>query len=111
MILMFKVFIPNDASATTLKIFLPIFGFFTLGMHAGYAVYFPELYPTRLRGTGTGFGFNMGRLGTAAAFFGFGALAVQPTGEAKALMLAPLYLVALILIFFAKETRDTELPD
>ena len=91
MILMFKVFIPNGASAGTLMVFLPIFGFFTLGMHAGYAVYFPELYPTRLRGTGTGFGFNMGRLGTAAAFFGFGALANPPSpGEQSAAPRAPL---------------------
>ena len=37
---------------------LPIYGFFALGIHAGYAVYFPELFPTRLRGTGTGFCFN-----------------------------------------------------
>ena len=41
---------------------LPVFGFFTTGMHAGYAVYFPELFPTRLRGTGGGFCFNGGRL-------------------------------------------------
>ena len=111
MILMFKVFIPNGASAGTLMVFLPIFGFFTLGMHAGYAVYFPELFPTRLRGTGTGFGFNMGRLGTAAAFFGFGALASHTSPENKALLLSPLYLVALILIFFARETRDEDLPE
>ena len=111
MILMFKVFIPQGASAGTLMVFLPIFGFFTLGMHAGYAVYFPELYPTRLRGTGTGFGFNMGRLGTAAAFIGFGALANPPSPETKALLLAPLYLIALFLIFFAKETRGEELPE
>ena len=31
---------------------LPIFGFFTLGMHTGYTVYFPEIYPTHLRGLG-----------------------------------------------------------
>lgn len=111
MVLMFKVFIPGDTSPTVLMIFLPIFGFFTLGMHAGYAVYFPELYPTRLRGTGTGFGFNMGRLGTAAAFFGFGAMVNPPSPENKALLLAPLYLVALVLIFFARETRGTELPE
>ena len=28
---------------------LPIFGFLTVGMHAGYAIYFPELFP---RGSG-----------------------------------------------------------
>ena len=41
---------------------LPLFGFLTLGMHAGYAVYFPELFPTHLRATGTGFCFNVGRI-------------------------------------------------
>ncbi|MEZ6045947.1 MAG: hypothetical protein R3C11_10295 [Planctomycetaceae bacterium] len=35
---------------------------FTLGMHAGYAIYFPELFPTHLRATGTSFCFNGGRL-------------------------------------------------
>ncbi len=34
---------------------LPVFGFFTLCMHAGYAIYFPELFPTRLRATGASF--------------------------------------------------------
>jgi hypothetical protein len=44
---------------------LPLFGFFTLGMHAGYAIYFPELFPTRLRATGASFCFNVGRLVSA----------------------------------------------
>ena len=43
----------------------PIFGFLTLGMHAGYAIYFPELYPTRLRSSGAGFCFNFARSATA----------------------------------------------
>ncbi|TWT39817.1 putative sialic acid transporter [Thalassoglobus neptunius] len=106
---LFKFLIPQGASATVLAFVLPVFGFFTLGMHAGYAVYFPELYPTRLRGTGAGFCFNMGRLATAIAFFGFGATTI--TDENKALMLAPLYLVGVGILFFAKETRGTELME
>jgi hypothetical protein len=31
-------------------------------VHAGYGVYFPELFPNQLRSTGTGFCFNGGRL-------------------------------------------------
>lgn len=53
----------------TLLIALPIFGFLTLGMHAGYAIYFPELFPTRLRGTGAGFCFNAGRIIAAPILF------------------------------------------
>src|SRR5207247_9668088 len=41
---------------------LPIFGFFTGGIHAGYAIYFPELFPNHLRATGAGVCFNGGRL-------------------------------------------------
>lgn len=106
-LVLFKGLIATNASPTLLALTLPVFGFFTLGMHAGYAVYFPELYPTRLRGTGAGFCFNMGRLATAAAFFGFGAITI--TDEQKALTLAPLYLVGVVIILFAKETRGQEL--
>lgn len=108
-VVLFKVLIANQASAFWLAITLPVFGFFTLGMHAGYAVYFPELYPTRLRSTGAGFCFNMGRLATAAAFFGFGMITI--TQESKALLMAPLYLVGVVVVLFAKETRNQELPE
>ena len=111
MLVMFQWLIPSNASRGMLMLCLPIFGFFTVGMHAGYAVYFPELYPTRLRGTGTGFCFNMGRLGTAAAFFGFAAMASPPTPETKAMWLAPLFLLGVVVVLFAKETRDEELPE
>ncbi len=108
-LLLFLVLIPCGASAWLLAATLPLFGFFTLGMHAGYAVYFPELYPTRLRGTGAGFCFNMGRLGTAVAFFVFGVYPVSP--EQKAIYLAPLYLLGVVVVLFARETRGEELPD
>ena len=111
MLVLFKGLIANDASRIALMLCLPIFGFFTVGMHAGYAVYFPELYPTRLRGTGTGFCFNMGRLGTAAAFFGFAAMAKPPAPETKALWLAPLFLIGVVVVLFAKETRGEDLPE
>jgi MFS family permease len=111
MLVMFKWLLPNNASETVLKICLPVFGFFTVGMHAGYAVYFPELYPTRLRGTGAGFCFNMGRLGTAAAFFGFGAMASPLSQEVKAMWLAPLFLLGVVVVLFARETRGEDLPE
>lgn len=94
-----------------LYVLLPVFGFFTAGMHAGYAVYFPELFPTRLRGTGTGFCFNMGRFMASpfllitgwmvswGGFTLFGALTV----------LSFLYLLGPVAILFAKETKGREL--
>jgi len=100
-------------SITPLFVLLPIFGFFTAGMHAGYAVYFPELFPTRLRGTGTGFCFNMGRFmaspfllitGWMVSWGGFtllGALTI----------LSFLYLLGPVAVLFAKETRGQELME
>lgn len=108
-LLMFQVLIPQEASPLVLSLFLPVFGFFTLGMHAGYAVYFPELYPTRLRGTGAGFCFNGGRILQGIAFFGIGALALAPPD--KAFYLAWLYLVGAVVVLFARETRGQELPE
>jgi MFS family permease len=107
-LLLFQVLLPNDASPVVLALFLPVFGFFTLGMHAGYAVYFPELYPTRMRATGAGFCFNMGRLGTAAAFFFFG-FWVSILPEQQALWLSPLYLLGAVVVLAGRETRGMEL--
>lgn len=108
-VLMFQVLIPREVSPWILGMFLPIFGFFTLGMHAGYAVYFPELYPTRMRGTGAGFCFNGGRILQGAAFFGIGALGIAPAD--KAFYLSWLFLVGVVVIFFARETSGEELME
>jgi len=107
--LLFLVLIPSNAPFAILAITLPFFGFFTLGMHAGYAVYFPELFPTRLRGTGTGFCFNAGRFGTAAAMMLAANLEWKP--EQSSLYLAPLYIVGIVVTLLAIETRGEELPD
>ena len=53
---------------------IPILGFCTLMIFGGYAIYFPELYPTRLRSTGTGFCYNVARYLGAAAPLILGAL-------------------------------------
>jgi MFS family permease len=101
-------------SFTALIIVLPLFGFFTLGMHAGYAVYFPELYPTRLRSTGAGFCFNAARVAAAPVIIGFGYLQPPHLGLslAQAMMaLGTLFLAGLVLVLFAPETRGQPLPD
>jgi MFS family permease len=107
--LLFKVLIPSQLPTFWLGAFLPVFGFLTLGMHAGYAVYFPELYPTRLRGTGAGFCFNMGRLGTGFAMILAANLLWKP--QETAIYLSPLFAVGVVVALLARETRGRELPD
>ena len=90
---------------------LPIFGFFTAGMHAGYAVYFPELFPTRLRGTGTGFCFNMGRLMASPFLLAIGWMVTYGgfTLLGSFTLLSFLYLLGPVAIYFAQETKGQEL--
>ncbi len=101
---------------TVLIIALPIFGFLTLGMHAGYAIYFPELFPTRLRGTGAGFCFNFGRIIAAPILVIRGLLRKVETGgglmtmEDAASILCLLFVLGIIIPLFATETKGKDLP-
>jgi MFS family permease len=115
------------AEFAVLCLALPVFGFLTLGMHAGYAIYFPELYPTRLRGTGGGFCFNVGRVIAAPILFGSGwmlrgvewnyasgwiqaTVKSQPlTLQTTATVLSLLFLLALLVLAFAPETKGQAL--
>ena len=101
-------------SLSWLLLVLPVFGFFTLGMHAGYAIYFPELFPTRLRGTGAGFCFNTARVVAGPVLLGFGLLQGNPLHLSlpqAMLLLGCLFLVGACLVFFAPETRGQPLPE
>ena len=44
---------------------VPLVGFTTLTVFGGYAIYLPELFPTRLRSTGTSLCYNAARFLTA----------------------------------------------
>jgi MFS family permease len=92
---------------------LPVFGFLTLGMHAGYAIYFPELYPTRLRGTGAGFCFNAGRIMVPPVLYLSGWLQdvrkIMP--EDSYTLLGLLYLAGVLVLLIAPETRGRQLPE
>ncbi len=55
-------------------VLIPIMGFCQLSLFGGYAIYFPELFPTRLRSTGTSFCYNVGRLVSALGPFALGLL-------------------------------------
>ncbi|HEY7330159.1 MAG TPA: MFS transporter [Gemmataceae bacterium] len=104
---------------TAAAVLLPIFGFLTLGMHAGYAVYFPELFPTRLRSTGGGFCFNVGRILAAPilALSGWMQTKLVDDGMTKAealsnaaALLSLLFVLGVVLLLFAPETKGQDLP-
>jgi hypothetical protein len=89
---------------------LVLFGFWTLGMHAGYAIYFPELFPTRLRSLGAGFCFNFARITTAVMLIVKAYLArLDVPLETAGTILSLLFVLGVGLIWFGPETKGTEL--
>ena len=92
---------------------LPLYGFCTIGIHAGYAVYFPELFPNHLRSTGTGFCFNGGRLLASTMLLFSGWLKALPGLELRTAiaMMSGLFLLGFVFIAFLPETKDQPLPE
>ncbi|MFH1919506.1 MAG: MFS transporter [Planctomycetota bacterium] len=101
-----------ESAPQVLWITLPVFGFLTVGMHAGYAIYFPELFPTRLRGTGGGFCFNGGRIFAAPILILIGwmrgglAMSLEDTVS----ILSLLFLLGAVVSLLGPETKGRELP-
>jgi MFS family permease len=91
---------------------LPILGFFNNGIFSGFPIYLPELYPTRLRATGAGFCFNAGRILASASPFLTGWLVTSLGTFARAAStVAVIYLLGLVVLLFAPETKGQRLQD
>jgi MFS family permease len=95
-----------------LLVLLPFFGFFAQGIHAGYASYFPALFPAHLRATGSGFCFNTGRILAAPVLIWLSAW-MKATFDLRTAvtMLGGLFLLGLLFLIPLPETRGADLPD
>jgi MFS family permease len=84
---------------------LPVLGFFTNGIFAGFAVYLPELFPTLVRTTGTGFSYNIGRTIAALGPLITGSLvAFSGSLRLAAVWVGLVYALGLVALKFAPET-------
>ena len=90
---------------------LPLVGFGTLSCFAGYSIYFPEIFPTRLRGTGVGFCYNTVRYLTAPFPFLLGWLSTMMPFRTVAVLMTSIYLVGIVALLWAPETKGQPLPE
>jgi MFS family permease len=97
---------------------LPLMGFAQLSVFAGYSIYFPELFPTRLRGTGVGFCYNTVRYLAAPAPWLMGKLSsvlkeqsVPEPFRVAAIIMCGIFFVGMIALIWAPETKGKPLPE
>lgn len=98
---------------------IPVMGFCQLTLFGGYAIYFPELFPTRLRSTGTSFCYNVGRYIAALGPLTMGQLIENVYGHHGQIMawrytgvtMSMFFMLGLLALPFAPETKDQPLPE
>ncbi len=100
---------------TRLYMYFPI-GVTVFGVFGSFTYYLPELFPTRLRATGAGFTYNIGRLVAAAGPFLVGSIAARGANALDSAMSVLFWvgiipIVGLLTLPFVIETKGRELID
>ena len=100
--------VPSGSNTTLLIIGFPL-GFFASGCFSGFGSYLSELFPTRARGTGAGFCYNVGRAFGALfpGIIGFLAAAIGLGGAVAFGVFG--YVLAIAALRFLPETHGKEL--
>jgi MFS family permease len=99
---------------------MPLMGMAQLSVFAGFAIYLPELFPSKMRSTGTSFCYNLGRFAAAAGSFFSATLTegvfvahakVDPALPLRysAMTMCAIFLVGILVLPFAPETKGQPL--
>jgi MFS transporter, SHS family, sialic acid transporter len=107
------VFRGFNSYCTNLILMTGVIGFLTAAFYGWMPLYLPELFPTRVRATGQGLSFNFGRIVAAFGAVYMGQLTHFFEGDYGRAMatITLIYVLGMILIWFAPETKGKPLPD
>jgi hypothetical protein len=89
-------------------------GGLTASFYGWLPLYLPELFPTRVRAFGQGFAFNFGRILAAVGALQFAYLmrnVFEGSYPKACSVLSLIYLVGMVVIWFAPETHKQPLPE
>ena len=88
-------------------------GFISASFYGWLPLYLPELFPTAVRATGQGFGYNFGRVLAAAGGLQMANLlaAFDNDYSRACALVAGVYVAGLVLIALAPETKGKPLPE
>lgn len=105
----------NDSISWWFVISAFLMGGITASFYGFFPLYLPELFPTSVRATGQGFSFNVGRviaaiggLQIANLVSAFGTAGYTSSANAYS-TLCMIYLVGIVLVWFAPETKGKQL--
>jgi MFS family permease len=89
-----------------------IAGGLTASFYGFFPLYLPELFPTAVRATGQGFAYNFGRILSAVGGLQMANLihVFHNNFPNAASVMASIYIVGMIIIWFCPETKDQPLP-
>jgi hypothetical protein len=90
-----------------------LLGMVSAAFYGWLPLYLPELFRTSVRATGQGFGYNFGRVIAAVGQLQMGNLLAAFGGDYSqaCAVVAGVYLVGIVLIAFAPETKGRPLPE
>lgn len=113
----------NDVYGSKMLVSVFFAGGVTAAFYGWFPLYLPEIFPTSIRATGQGFSFNFGRVISAVgslqtasltAYFAQGMpvdrVEIEAFPKAGA-MLAAIYLIGAVIIWFGPETKGQPLPE
>jgi MFS family permease len=97
---------------------MPLMGAAQFSVFAGFSIYLPELFASKVRSTGVSFAYNLGRFAAAGgSFFSamlttriFNGFASPTPLRYAAITMSSVFLVGIVATLFAPETKGRPLP-